>query len=148
VVPEYFRPGTQPRPSAPSAYTTASIQSGIESAFSNTDALAPALHMFSAMRSPFSFDKLLNASVVIREPAPGSVFVLDPDTPHGAQTLPFQATASPTIANLIWYVDGEPFGTAPYPYTVRWPLRPGKHSIQARFAHADIASDIVTITVY
>lgn len=148
VFPEYFRPGTQPFRSTPATYTTASIQTGTESTLSDTDTPAPALHMFSTMRSPFSFDKLLNASVAIREPAPGAVFVLDPDTPRGAQTLPFQAIVSPNIANIVWYVNGEPFDTAPYPYTVRWPLRPGKHSIQARFAHADIASDIVTITVY
>jgi penicillin-binding protein 1C len=148
VVPEYFRPGSQPLPSHPAAYSTASIQTGIEPALSNTDSFAPALQTFSAVRSPFSFNKLLNASVIIREPAPGAVFVLDPDTPRGAQTLPFQATTSPTIANLVWYVDGEPFSAVPYPYTVRWPLSPGKHSIQARFAHADIVSDVVTITVH
>jgi len=146
VFPEYFRPGTQPAVSAP--VISSLVQANSATSSSTASGIAPEIQTFMIMRSPFSFDKLLNAGITIHEPLSGATFVLDPDTPRGAQTLPLQATASPTVSQLVWYVDGEPFTAASYPYTVRWPLSPGTHSIQARFAHADIVSDIVTITVY
>jgi penicillin-binding protein 1C len=146
VIPEYFPPGAGP--AASPAVTSTLMQPDLASTASPGIPPLPTFRTFGLVPSPFSFEALLNASVTIHEPSSGAVFILDPDTPRGAQTLPLQATASPTVAQLVWYIDGKPFTSAPYPYTVRWPLQPGKHTIQASFAHADIVSEPVTILVY
>lgn len=142
VIPEYFRPGTEPLPSRERRHPAGSWERGhlAHIPAGETPALHPAF-------SPFSIEKLLNAGVAIKEPVCGETFFIDPDTPRGTQTLPLQATATPAVSQIIWYVDGKPFTHAPYPYTVRWPLQPGTHTIQARFAHADIVSDVVTIRI-
>lgn len=124
VTTEYFRPGTEP-------VTRASDSTTVASAL-----------------NPFGYEQLLNANVSIQEPQVGGTFVIDPDTPRTMQTISLKATANPAVSELIWYVDGAPFITAAYPYEVRWPLAVGTHTFQAKFARADILSDVVSITVY
>ena len=138
--PEYFRPGAEPqiRPSS-SALTSAPQQ--------NRQPFMPENPSYTLRIPSLSAKQLLQANIAIQEPRPGSAFVLDPDTPRSLQTISFQAQVYPTVSHIIWHVDGRPFDTTPYPYRVRWPLAPGTHRIQARFAHADIRSEIVTITV-
>lgn len=147
VIPEYFRPGTEPTISNPLAYQSISQPSNIARTGQTDQQFIPLTQPLTTALAPFSLEKLLHASVTIHEPLSGAVFVRDPETPPGMQTLPLQATASPAVPALIWYVDGQPFTQAAYPYAVRWPLTPGIHTIQARFAHADITSEVVTIRV-
>lgn len=148
TVAEYFAPGTQPTAASLSAYGSIGLQTGLQ-AFPPEAAPPPvSAQSFAFMQSPFSFQALLNAAISIREPTEGTVFVLDPDTPRGAQTVPLQAVVFPRVAKIVWYVDGEPLGAAAYPYTLRWPLEPGEHVIQAGFPNADIQSEAVAITVY
>ena len=87
------------------------------------------------------------ASIAIEEPIDGSVFRFHPDTPQQLQSIALKANVNPTVPEIIWYVDGEPFQKVSYPYTTRWRLRAGSHALQARFPHADIQSGIITITV-
>ncbi|MCE2397000.1 transglycosylase domain-containing protein [Candidatus Poribacteria bacterium] len=86
-------------------------------------------------------------SIAIEEPVNGSVFRFHPDTPQQLQSIALRAYVSPTVPEIIWYVDGEPFQKVAYPYTTRWHLRAGSHALQARFPHADVQSGIITITV-
>ena len=86
-------------------------------------------------------------SIAIEEPVNGSVFRFHPDTPQQLQSIALRAYVSPTVPEIIWYVDGEPFQKVAYPYTTRWHLRAGSHALQARFPHANIQSGIITITV-
>ena len=94
----------------------------------------------SSTESPF-------VSIAIEAPVNGSVFRFHPDTPQQLQSIALRANVSPTVPEIIWYVDGEPFQKVAYPYTTRWHLRAGSHALQARFPHADIQSGIITITV-
>ena len=86
-------------------------------------------------------------SIAIEAPVNGSVFRFHPDTPQQLQSIALRANVTPTVPEIIWYVDGEPFQKVSYPYTTRWNLRAGSHALQARFPHADVQSGIITITV-
>ncbi len=50
-------------------------------------------------------------------------------------------------AQIVWYVDGEPFVVAEADQTVFWPLQPGAHKIQARLALRPGASRSVRVMV-
>jgi penicillin-binding protein 1C len=85
--------------------------------------------------------------VVIREPRPLSRFLLDPDTPPELSTVRFSAAVKPATEKIIWLVDGEPIAQVGYPHEVRWPLKPGRHTIRARLAHSADVSAAVTVVV-
>ena len=104
-----------------------------------------AAHGYSPPSSPTSESPY--ASISIEEPLDGSVFRFHPDTPQQLQSIALRANVTPAVPEIIWYVDGKPFQKVAYPYTTRWHLRAGSHVLQARFPHADIQSDIITITV-
>jgi hypothetical protein len=87
------------------------------------------------------------ASVKIIEPVNGSRLILDPETPASFQTFALRAEIVPTVPEIAWYVDGEEFEKVSYPYETRWPLSEGLHTFQARFVNANVASEVVTITV-
>ncbi len=71
----------------------------------------------------------------------------NPETPAGMSTLALRAVVDPPSEQILWYVDGVPFELTDYPYTVRWPLEPGEHTIQARLPHTDAASSVVRVMV-
>jgi penicillin-binding protein 1C len=88
-----------------------------------------------------------NARIRIQNPVDGGRFLLDPDTPLQFQVLTLRAAVTPAVPEIVWYVDGKTMTTAAYPYEAHLPLEPGTHDIQARFPHAAVASNVVTITV-
>jgi penicillin-binding protein 1C len=143
IIPEYFRPGTEPVTSQPVVYQP--VTDPEHSGTTNT------YRQFALVDSPnrvSPFEQLLSATILIEEPRSGGTFLIDPDTPRPLQTLSLRAQVNPPVSEIVWQVDGKPFTSVAYPYTARWPLTSGTHTIQARFAHADITSEIVTISVY
>lgn len=87
------------------------------------------------------------ARISIQEPADGSSYRMDPDTPAAFQTMALRAEVLPAVPEIHWYVDGRFFCQSAYPYTARLPLTPGQHSIQARFARARVLSKPVRIEI-
>jgi penicillin-binding protein 1C len=51
------------------------------------------------------------------------------------------------VEQVLWTVDGEPFALAEHPYTVRWPLLPGEHRIQAELPYSQVRSQPVRVRV-
>ena len=90
---------------------------------------------------------IINARIRIQNPVDGGRFMLDPDTPLQFQVLTLRAAVTPAVPEIVWYVDGKTMATAAYPYEAYLPLEPGTHDIQARFPHAAVASNVVSITV-
>jgi penicillin-binding protein 1C len=86
--------------------------------------------------------------VRITAPEHGSSLLIDPDLPRDRATIALQAVADPAATQVVWYVDGRPFQLAEAPFTVRWRLRPGSHTFQARLPDDDTASSPVRITVH
>jgi penicillin-binding protein 1C len=147
IIPEYFRPGAEPKTYQSGAYQSVKYQKDTTSTAISYGQPIPSMSPLAYALSPFSFEKLLNASITIKEPLAGGTFMIDPDTPRTMQTLSLRASVDPAVPEIIWHIDGKPFTNVSYPYTARWPLTPGNHTIQARFAHADIASETITIRV-
>ena len=83
----------------------------------------------------------------IAAPADGLKLLRDPTIPAAHNTIALQAEVSPPVPELLWLVDGQPYRLAPYPYTVRWPLQPGEHVIQARSPLSGEISPAVRIRV-
>jgi penicillin-binding protein 1C len=85
--------------------------------------------------------------VRIREPAPASRFLFDPDTPRALATVRLSAVVRPATEEVVWLVDGTPVARVGYPHEARWPLRPGTHIIRAVLAGGSEASAPVRVTV-
>ena len=83
----------------------------------------------------------------IQSPEPDSRFLRDPETPQALSTVELQAIVDPPVEQVVWYVDGQPFRTVDFPYTTRWELRPGVHTIQARAAFSKDATPAIQVTV-
>lgn len=83
----------------------------------------------------------------ITSPESGARLMRDPETPAELNTVALRAVIDPPVNEVVWYVDGLPFVTAPYPYTTRWRLQPGEHTFQVRLSFAGGVSRPVRITV-
>ena len=161
VTVEYFRPGTEPlipsqvhqrlaidkRTAALASPLTPPDQVEVRSYVVLPPKFAAWVAKNGYRVPPSHRSESLKARIAIEEPVDGSVFLLHPETPRQLQTLALRASVTPAIPKIIWYVDGKPFKEVPYPYTARWHLSSGAHTMQARFPQANIQSDIITITI-
>jgi len=95
--------------------------------------------------SPLELEPDLRLTVTA--PQDGLRLLRDPETPADRSTLGLSAVVTPPVPQLVWYVDGQPFTVADYPYGARWPLQPGEHVIQARLPRAPIRSSPVRVLV-
>ena len=86
-------------------------------------------------------------TVDIIEPASGSRFIIDPGIPRKFQTFALRTRISPTLPEVVWYVDGEEYERVEFPYETRWPLEEGSHTFQVRFPRAKVQSELVSIVV-
>ena len=68
----------------------------------------------------------------VTSPAPGLRLLQDPETPPELETISLNVVADPPVPQVLWYVDGQPFQLAEYPYSARWPLHRGEHVIHAQ----------------
>jgi penicillin-binding protein 1C len=71
----------------------------------------------------------------------------NPDQPAALNRLALKLAQGTPGAQIVWYVDGEPFVIAEADQTVFWPLQPGAHKIQARLALRPGASRSVRVMV-
>ena len=83
----------------------------------------------------------------ITSPENGARLLRDPETPADLNTVALRAVVDPPVNEVVWYVDGLPVATAPYPYTARWRLQPGEHTFQVRLGSGGSASRRVQVTV-
>jgi len=83
----------------------------------------------------------------ITSPSQGLRLLRDPETPADKETIALKLVAEPSVPQILWYVDGEAFQLADYPYTARWPIKPGEHRIQAQIPLTDIRSTAVRVLV-
>ena len=86
-------------------------------------------------------------SVRILDPVEGTTLMIDPETPSGMATIGLQVEVEPPAEQVVWYVDGEPFEVADYPYTIRWPLIKGEHTFRVGIPLTSATSATVTVIV-
>ena len=88
-----------------------------------------------------------SSRLTITSPTDGLRVLRVPDMPAHTQTLPLRAHSLSGERSIVWYVDGQPFKLSRADATVRWPLVPGRHRIQVRFADDDSLRGPVRVTV-
>jgi penicillin-binding protein 1C len=92
-------------------------------------------------------DPLQRASIQVISPLSGSKIILDPELPRKFQSLPLRAEVVPAVSSVTWFVNGEEYKQAEYPYEVRWPLEEGNHVFQAKFGRANVYSQKVHVII-
>ncbi len=98
-------------------------------------------------QSPYPLEHPMNTTIFIKEPVNGSSYVIDPETPLHRQTVALKATVTPNVPEIDWFVNGKLYKKSTYPYVLRWPLKNGKYTFQARFPNAEVYSEFITIFV-
>ena len=83
----------------------------------------------------------------VASPEHNSRIWLNPEAPPVANRLALKAHVEPRVPQIVWYVDGEPFGVADPDQPLLWPMRPGVHRFQIRLPGTDGASKIVRVVV-
>ncbi len=110
-------------------------------------AAAPAL---SALRAAPEADAPGGPVLAIAAPEHNTHIWRNPDQPAALNRLALKLAPGgqgAPDAQIVWYVDGEPFVVAEADQTVFWPLKPGAHKIQARLALRPGASRSVRVMV-
>jgi len=80
----------------------------------------------------FREPKVPPAPIAVAYPDAGDVFVRDPVLRPQFQTLKLTPEVGHDADIVEWLVDGKVFQRVGAPYTVRWPLVPGKHALRIR----------------
>jgi penicillin-binding protein 1C len=77
-------------------------------------------------------------------PGDGLSFFLEPDRPAEHQAIPLRAAAPSAARSAIWRVDGVPLPPVGPPFSTRWPLSPGAHTLSLSVDGVEAP----TVTVY
>ncbi len=91
----------------------------------------------TAAETPLAFSPhcpargLVTDAVVVTNPRPGEVFIVEPGYTRRTQTLAFAAEVSPATAAVTWWLDGEKIDVADWPYEAAWKLKRGHHRVVA-----------------
>jgi penicillin-binding protein 1C len=71
----------------------------------------------------------------------------NPEVPAALHRLALRAVAAPHVAQIVWYVDNEPFAVADPDETVYWPMVAGNHRFRIGRPFDAALSKPVRITV-
>jgi len=85
-----------------------------------------------------------DAPVVVLNPPPGAIYLIDPTLRQEFQTLPLRASAD-VRGRIEWHVDGHRVGTSDADAALEWPLEPGRHLVRARDAHGHQADAAILV---
>ena len=83
----------------------------------------------------------------IATPEDNSHLWRNPETPPALDRLALKAVVEPHVAQVVWYVDGEPFAVTDPDKPVLWPIKPGAHRFQLRLPAQDAPSAAVHVVV-
>jgi penicillin-binding protein 1C len=94
-----------------------------------------------------SLPHAFNVNIEITSPSNNAQILRNPEAPGQRSSIALSALVEPPVEQIVWYVDNEPYQLVEYPYSIRLPLKPGKHRIQVRVPMTPEQSETVTITV-
>lgn len=89
----------------------------------------------------------IKISIQIDEPKDGAKIIANPETPLEMNSMALRLTLNKDMPQVLWYVDGMPYKIAEAPYTVRWPLKKGTHTFQAKLPYRNEVSEKVRVFV-
>lgn len=151
---EYFKPGTEPEPERMNSSSSNSDGTKIR-----TIELASVFGDWassSGMKMTTESKEILgqvvpqdpnDCSIYTIEPAEGSRYYISDILPLESQVIQLKGVIDPVSPVAVWYVDGRPYATAAYPYSISWPLQRGKHFFQLRMPSSPLMSKETSITV-
>jgi hypothetical protein len=134
----------------PPHYADWAAQAGLPRAPQSVSTLGntmPAVGRAHAQSGAEKLSHLTQTSLRITAPADGVKLLRDPSLPAKLNTIGLQVEVSLALQEVLWEVDGKPYQLAKYPYTVRWSLQPGEHTIRARSPLTAETSKTVRIRV-
>ncbi len=70
--------------------------------------------------------------ITINEPAHQTKIFMDPDAPPEMQTIALKTTIEPVMQKVLWIIDNKPYKIQEYPFTTRWHIQRGKHSVSVK----------------
>ncbi len=70
-------------------------------------------------------------AIIIENPPDGTTYLIDPTLRMEYQSLELQAICGDMQSNIIWKIDGEVIGSSSADRPLFWPLRRGKHILEA-----------------
>ncbi len=79
-------------------------------------------------------------------PDNGDIFHIDPILRREYQTLMLQAAVNVPVDTVTWFIDGQAYQSCTRPFSVRWPLEKGRHTLEIR--SNKLSSNTVTIEIY
>jgi penicillin-binding protein 1C len=86
--------------------------------------------------------------IAVTNPRDQSRIFTDPEMPEGKSTLHIGCRVVPRPASVLWFVNGEEAGAAPFPFKLRWPLKKGSYTFQAAVPHTPFKSAPVSVEVF
>ncbi len=86
-------------------------------------------------------------TLTLMSPASDLRLIHNPEVPAAFNSIALRVAVEPDVSQVVWYVDGEPHQVSGPPYSGRWTLRPGVHTIEARLPFRPERSRRVTVTV-
>ncbi|MCG8697040.1 MAG: penicillin-binding protein 1C [Bacteroidales bacterium] len=96
--------------------------------------------------SPYCMpDQIASNALVITSPLDGDIFLLEPGYNPETQSIALKGESNPALPYVDWFVDGEKYTRAEWPYTSHFKLKKGKHTIE--MVKGDMRSDKVEIEV-
>jgi penicillin-binding protein 1C len=85
--------------------------------------------------------------IAITGPRNGARIFIDPEMPAGS-VLSVTCRVFPPPKSVLWLVNDQEVGVAEYPFTLRWPMKPGTCSFQAAVPGTPFKSAVVRIEVF
>jgi penicillin-binding protein 1C len=111
----------------------------------------PAAHRSWARGQGYPLDEAAGAgagaALTIASPEHNSRLWRNPETPARLQRIALKAVVEPKVAQIVWYVDGEPFAVADPDTPVYWPMQQGTHRFQIKLPLQEGASRVVRVVV-
>ena len=151
---EYFKPGTEPEPERLIAINTVSNPVPVRTVelasvfgdWATTAGIKMSTESVDKIGQPLPADTE-KCVIYTVEPAESSKYYISDILPVESQVIQLKGVIDPASPIAVWYVDGKPYATADYPYSVSWPLQRGTHTFQLRMPSSPLMSRETTIIV-
>lgn len=87
-------------------------------------------------------------ALAITAPLDGSRLFLDPEMPAGQSRISIRCRVRPPPAQVLWLWNGEEHEVVSHPFTLSWPLTPGRHRFQAVIPGTTFRSREIQLEVF
>ncbi|MBI3776432.1 MAG: penicillin-binding protein 1C [Gammaproteobacteria bacterium] len=83
----------------------------------------------------------------ITAPRDGEYILRDPSVPPELSTIALRVEAEPPVAEVLWRIDDQPYQLVPYPYSVRWRVTRGVHTLRVEIPSVGLVGNVVKLIV-